>query len=32
MEMEVRMRAKRESERVAHLVDQQGMAEMFRYM
>jgi hypothetical protein len=32
MKMEARMRAEREVERAAHLVDQQRMAEMFQYM
>jgi hypothetical protein len=32
MEMEVRMRAEREAERVARLADQQRMTEMFQYM
>jgi hypothetical protein len=32
MELEARMRAEREAERVAHLADQQSMTEMFQYM
>jgi hypothetical protein len=32
MEMEVRMRAEREMQRLARLSDQQRMAEMFQYM
>jgi hypothetical protein len=32
MKMEARMRAEREVERAAQLVDQQRMAEMFQYM